>query len=198
MKNHVYPFLLLIVTLFSCSSKKLTTQYYYQNKDMLAKIEGSYSKLYKEKAFKIAFTDKYFQTISLEIITDTLTYVYEFGLGENRIKDSLYRYGLDTLQTMELIRNMRSIRCTWVNNFNYYVDEKKRSLIFISIKPVELKNLFSNKKYYVLTYFSQPQYFDKEGRLMANRRRRQMQKVNGEIFRRINDKVSYTISTNYR
>ena len=46
--------------------------------------------------------------------------------------------------------------------------------------------------------FSQKQYYDKEGRLVNNRKQRQLQKLNGEIFKRINDRVSYTVSSTYR
>ena len=184
--------------LYSCSPKIISTKYYEQNKDVLDKIEQSYSRLYQQKPFTVAYTDKYFQTISLEIITDSLKYIYEFGLNENRMIDSLKKYELDMPAVLELTRLMRSIRCTWVNNFEQYIDGKKKSLIFISIKPVGLNGFFSNKRYYILTYFSQPQYYDSEGRLLDNRKRRQLQRLNGEIFRRINDKVSYTISSNYR
>ena len=195
--NYIF-FVFSAVILYSCSPKTISTKYYEQNKDVLDKIEDSYSRLYQQKPFTVAFTDRYFQTISLEIITDSLKYIYEFGLHEKRIKDSLEKYGMDMAGTLELIRQMRSIRCTWVNNFDHYVDGKKRSLIFISIKPTALNSIFSKKKYYTLTYFSQPQYYDKDGRLLNNRKQRQLQRLNGEIFRRINDKVSYTISSNYR
>ncbi len=176
----------------------IATQYYEQHKDVLDQIEESYAKLYSKKPFNVAFTDRYFQTISLEILTDSVKYIYEFGLYEKRIKDSLRKYDLDIAGTLELIREMRSIRCTWVNNFDHYVDGKKKLLIFMSIKPVGLNGFFSKKRYYILTYFSQPQYYDQQGRLLADRKQRQLQKLNGELFRRINDKVSYTVSSNYR
>lgn len=197
--KRLLPYILLIAVFgTSCSSKIIPTRYYEENKDVLDRIEESYSKLYKQKAFTLGFSDKYFQTISLEIITDSLKYVYEFGLEEKRIKDTLLKYDFDVSGVTELAREMRSIRCTWIDNFDHYVDGKKKSLIFISIKPVGLGGFFSKKKYYILTYFSQPQYYDKDGRLLDNRKQRQLQKLNGEIFRRINDKVCYTISSNYR
>ena len=189
---------LLAGLLNSCSPKLISTKYYEQNKEVLDRIEESYANLYQQKPFTIAFTDKDFETISLEIITDSLKYIYEFGLHETRIKDSLTKYDLDVGAVMELIREMRSIRCTWVNNFDHYVNGEKKSLIFMSIKPVGLNNFFSKKRYYILTYFSQPQYYDMSGRLLDDRKQRQLQRLNGEIFRRINDKVSYTISSNYR
>ena len=201
MKNKISaPICLMVITvlLFSCSAKNISTGFYYQNKKVLDAIQTSYKALYKEKPFTIAFTDKLFRTVSLEIITDTLTYIYEFEINEKRLSDTLYKYKIDAAATSRLIGLMASIHCTWINNFDYYVDEKKQSLIFISIKPVASHSHFSEKKYYILTYYSQPQHFDSEGRLLDKRKLRRLRKINGEIFRRINDKVCYTISSEFR
>lgn len=182
----------------ACSPRNISEKYYFQHKDVIDQIEESYSTLYKHKPFTVAFSDKYFQLITMEIKTDSLTYVYSFGLHEKRIRDSMHKYGLKVPETLELIRKMRSIRCTWVNHFIHYEEGAKKTLIFISIKPTSLNSLFSSKKYYILTYFSQPQYYDKAGRLLDDRKQRQLQKLNGEVFKRINDSVCYTISSNYR
>ena len=184
--------------LHSCSPKNISTKYYVQNKTTLDNIEQSYSKLYKQNPFIVGFTDKNFEDISLEIITDSLTYIYDFKINEKRLADSLLKYNLNSTAITELINKMRSIRCTWVNNFDYYVDTVKKSLVFLSIKPVGLSRPFSNKKYYIITYFSQKQYYNKEGKLVNNRKQRQLQKLNGEVFKRINDRVSYTVSSTYR
>ena len=195
----IYLIILLAAgTLFSCSPKIISTKYYTQNKTTLDHIEQSYTKLYKQKPFLVGFTDKDFDKLSLEIITDSLTYIYDFKTTEKRLSDTLLKYDLNNAAILELIAQMRSIRCTWINNFDYYVDGEKKSLVFLSIKPVGLSGPFSNKKYYIITYFSQKQYYDKEGRLVNNRKQKQLQKLNGEVFKRINDKVSYTVSSTYR
>ncbi len=182
----------------SCSSKNITSNYYYQNEKVLDRIEESYKKLYLEQPFTIAFTDRGFETISLEIITDTLSYIYQFEINEKRLTDTLVTYHLNETKILELIRQMKSIRCTWVNKLDYYVDEKKNTLILISIKPVALNAPFSYKKYYTLTYFPQPQYFDSAGQLLDKRKVRRLRKISGEIFKRINDRVCYTVSGNFR
>lgn len=184
--------------LTACSPKNISEKYYFQHEKVLDKIEESYKDLYKERPFTIAFTDKRFKTISIEIITDSLTYIYDFDIAEKRITDTLLKYQLNASKISTLITQMQSIRCAWVNNFEYYVEEKKNSLIFMSIKPVALKALFSYHKYYILTYFSQPQQFDEKGRLLDQRELRRLRKINGEIFNRINDKVCYTISGTFR
>lgn len=188
----------LVVLLISCSSKNFSTKYYYQNEKVLDRIEETYKTLYAQEPFAIAFTDKKLRTISLEINTDTLSYIYEFDVNEPRLTDTLVKYNLKAPKVLELIKEMQSIRCTWINNFDYYVDEKKNSLIFMSIKPVALNAPFSYKKYYILTYFSQPQYFDSAGNLLDKKKLRRLRKIKGEVFKRINDKVCYTISGNFR
>ncbi|HAO46265.1 MAG TPA: hypothetical protein PLZ45_11950 [Ferruginibacter sp.] len=184
--------------LFSCSPKNISSRYYYENENVLDKIEESYKQLNQLAPFTAGFTDRNFENVSLEIITDTLSYVYEFGVNEPRLLDTLTRYHPKPARVMELLNRMRSIRCTWIRSLDYYVDEKKNTLIFMSIKPVALKAPLSYHKYYVLTYYQQPQYYDSEGRLLDKRTLRRLRKINGEVFHRINDKVCYTISGNFR
>jgi hypothetical protein len=200
LKNKLLYFILITAAGFihSCSPRDISTKYYEQNKTTLDHIGESYMKLYKQKPFIIGFTDKNFETISLEIITDSLTYIYDFGINEKRLSDSLVKYNLNNTAILELINEMHAIRCTWVNNFDYYLEGEKKSIVYLSIKPVGLSRPLSNKKYYIITYFSQKQYYDKKGRLVNNRKQRQLQELNGEIFKRINDKVCYTISSTYR
>ena len=184
--------------LFSCSPKNISTKYYYENEKVLDSMEESYKALYHKGPFNLSFTDRDFKIISLEIITDTLSYIYEFGIDEKRISDTLTAYHLNAQKVNMLIKQMHDIRCTWINHSDYYVDEKKQTMILMSIKPFALKSLFSYAKYYVLTYFPQPQYFDSEGRLLDKRKLRRLRKINGEVFKRINNKVCYSITGHFR
>ena len=184
--------------IFSCSPKNISTKYYYQHEKVLDKIEESYKNLSKQYNFTVGFTSRDFKTLSVEFITDTLSYIYEFAVNEPRLIDTLLKFHLDAPKVVALIQQMQSIRCTWIKNFYYYLDEKKKSMIFMSIKPVALKAPFSYSKFYVLTYFPQPQYFDSAGQLLDKRKLRTLRKINGDIFKRINSKVCYTISGNFR
>src|ERR1043165_1890285 len=123
----------------SCSPKNISSKYYYQHEKVLDRIEETYKKLYQQKPFTIAFTDKKFNELSLEIITDTLKYIYQFDINEPRLTDTLVAYQLPAAMVIELIQLMRTIRCTWINKLDYYVDEKKNTMIFMSIRPVALK-----------------------------------------------------------
>ncbi len=184
--------------LFSCSHKNISKKYYYKNEKVLDRIEESYKNIYQQAPFNLGFTARDFKTIQVEIITDTLSYIYEFGLNEARLTDTLIKYHLNAAKIIDLIQQMHTIRCTWINHSDYYVDKKKHSLILMSIKPLALKVPFSYSRYYVLSYFPQPQYFDSEGQLLDKRKLKVLRKINGEIFKRINNKVCYTISGNFR
>jgi hypothetical protein len=184
--------------LFSCSPKNISSKYYYQHEKVLDRIEESYKALYPQGPFNVGFTDRDFRTLSLEIITDTLSYIYEFDIGETRLQDTLAACRLDAAKISTLINQMHDIRCTWINYTDYYVDGKKQTMILMSVKPVALKSAFSYVRYYVLTYFPQPQYFDSEGRLLDKRKLRRLRKINGEVFKRINNKVCYSITGHFR
>lgn len=191
-------FLIIGSLLVSCSSKNISTKYYYENNKVLDNIESTYKELYQQQPFNIAFTDRHFKTVSVEIITDTLSYIYEFEVIEQRLRDTLVKFNFNAPKVVELIQQIQSVHCTWINSYNYYVDEKVNSLIFMSIKPKALSSPFSYKKYYILTYFKQPQYFDSEGRLLDKKKLRRVREINGEIFKRINNRVCYTVSGKFR
>jgi hypothetical protein len=181
----------------SCTSLNITN-YYHRHHYTLDGMEQTFQKAYRQKPFSIEFTDRPFDHVSLELITDTLTYIYEFAVGEPRLQDTLLKYGYDTAAINNLVTNMRSMECTWINNLDYYAEDTRHSLVYISLWPKRFTSPFVNKKYYILTYFSQPQYFDADGDLMAGRRLRHIRKINGETFRKINAKVCYTISAQFR
>ncbi len=161
-------------------------------------MEQVYQKAYRTKPFSIEFTDRPFHHVSLELMTDSLTYIYEYMVGEPRMQDTLLKYGYDTLAINQLITGMQSMECTWINHLDYYADTTRHSLIYISLWPRIFNSPFVNKKYYILTYFSQPQYFDGNGNLMTGRRLRRIRKINGEVFKKINDRVCYTVSAQFR
>jgi hypothetical protein len=190
-------FFIVLVQATSCTSLNITN-YYRKNQSALDSIEQVFRRTYHKKPFSIEFTDRPFDRLSLELITDTLTYIYEYRIGEPRMQDTLLKYGYDTAAINQLVADMRGMEITWINNLDYYTEENKHSLIYISLWPRAFNSPFVNRKYFILTYFQQPQYFDSDGRLLVGRRLRRIRKINADVFRRINDKVCYTISDRFR
>lgn len=197
--SHSIVLFCIIGLLSSCTSRKVFfANYYHENEKTLTVIEQSYRKLYDQKRFSVGFTDFSFNDISLEIITDSIKYIYEFETKEPRFQDTLNKYSLPAQGITELIRQMQSIQCTWINNLDYYIDNQKKSLVFMSIKPLAFHLPFTPKKYYILTFYSQSQYYDKEGNLLAGKKLRKLRKINNDVFMRVNDRVAFTKSDQYR
>jgi hypothetical protein len=168
---HIISVLSLCWLLASCTSSKIfSTDYYNKHEKTLTEIEQSYKKLYEQNRFSVGFTDRSFNDISLEIYTDSIKYIYEFSINEPRFLDTLKKFDLPAQGIVDLINKMKSIQCIWVNNLDYYI----------------------------LTFYSQPQYFDEQGRLLSTRRQRKLRKINDDIFHRINDKVCYAVSERFR
>lgn len=200
-RNDIFIFLIASISFVSCTvSKTYPKEYYEQHRVKMHEMEKQYGKITGQKLISLAFMDLDYNDISLEMKTDTVRYIYEFKYGEKRINDSLLKYGYDTILTQHLIKNMRSIGCSWINTLDYYADGKKKLLIFMSapVKQVSFFPLLQKRKYYLFHFYEQPQYYDEEGRLLEKRKLRKLRKVSGEVFWRINDKVCYTVSEKFR
>lgn len=182
----------------SCSTKIISTNIYQEQKENLDNIERRYEKLNPKNQFSLAFTDKKFNIVSLEMITDTLTRIYEFNVNEQRLADTLIKYNYDTAGIYYLIRKMRETKVTWINSFDYYVADLPQQLIILSLKPVTIRYIFSPPKYIALTYFRTAQFFDEKGRLLDSRRTKQVRKIKGQVFYKITDRICYTITDKYR
>ena len=182
----------------SCSTKIISTNIYQEHKENLDNIERRYEKLNPTNHFSLAFTDKKFSILSLEMITDTLTRIYEFNVTEKRLADTLIKFNYDTAGIYYLIKKMQQSKVTWVNSFDYYVNDQPQQLIILSIKPVTIRYIFSPPKYVALAYFRTNQSFDEKGRLLDNRRTKQVRKIKDQVFYRITDRICYTITDKYR
>lgn len=184
--------------LSSCSTKIVSNNYYQQNKISVDNIENRYEKLNAAKPFALAFTDKRSNVISIEMISDSLTRIYEFNVNEKRLSDSLLKYNYDAGAINELIKKMQQTKVTWVNSVDYYVNDQPQQLIYLSIKPVTIRYLFSPPKYIALGYFRTAQTFDEKGRLLDGRRTKRIRKIKGQTFYKITDRICYTITEKYR
>ena len=189
--------LLGVILSSSCTTLNIKN-YYHHHRPTLDSIEETFRQACQAKPFSIEFTDRSFDRVSLGLITDTLTYIYEYGVGESRLQDTLIKYGYDPIPIRWLIGHMQKMNCTWIDRLDYYGDTARHSLVYISLWPRSFDKPFVNKQYYILTYFQQPQYFDSEGRLLTGRRMHHIRKINAEVYRRINDKVCYTTSGRFR
>lgn len=181
----------------SCATTSMV-KYYNENHKQLDIIQQSYKEIYARKPFTIEFTDKSYQHIFLELLTDSIKYIYEFDVKETRLNDTLIKFNLPPASVMNLINRMQSIECKWLSNLDYYTEGKKNTLVFLSVKTKDFRWFFTPQKYYIMTYYIQPQYYDSQGRLLDGRSRRRLRELNGDVFKRVNARVAYTISQRFR
>lgn len=193
-------FCLLIIALVMVSScaTQYTTAYYRKNSATVNSIHNQYRNLYAEKPFSVEFQDKSFNFISLEIILDTIRYIYRFRLDESNLADTLNRYKFNTAGIVGLLEDMRSIQCTWINKMDFYVNRQKEFMIYLSVREKKLDSWLKPEKYYTIAFFNQPQQFDKRGRLIATSRSINPMKINNAVYRKITDKIGYAITENFR
>lgn len=193
------PIVVIVLSLLSsCSTKIVSNNYYQQYKTRVDHIESRYEKLNAAKPFAIAFTDKKLNIISIEMISDSLTRIYEFNVNEKRLSDSLLQYNYDTSGIKDLIKKMQQTKVTWINSVDYYVNDQPQQLIYLSIKPITVRYLFSPPKYIALGYFRTPQSFDENGRLLDGRRTKRVRRIKDQVFYKITDRICYTITEKYR
>ena len=136
--------------------------------------------------------------ISIEIHTDSIKYIYNFKLDEPFLQDTLRKYDFDIKAMNHLISDMQKTHCTWINNLDYYERREKKDLVFLSVRDKKLDAFLSSEKYFTLVFFEQKQPVDEKGRLLDNDDRKKKRRINGEIFRRINDKVFYAVTGHFR
>jgi len=202
MNNPAVCWLVAAVLLFSsCTvSRVYPRSYYEQHKETLHETESLYHNATKSKQLAIAFNDLDYTDISLELKTDTVRYIYDFTYGEKRMNDTLHKFGYDSTLVQKIVKNMRTMKSTWINTMDYYEGGEKELLLFISapVKQFSLLPLLQKRKYYLYNFYKQPQYYDEQGRLLDKKKLKQLRKINSEIFWRITDKVCYTVSGKFR
>jgi len=154
--------------------------------------------LYDKSPFALELNNKKPIRIGMEIHTDSVKYIYSFGMDEPFLLDTLYKYQFDVKAMSELINDMQKAHCTWITNLDYYEKRQKKFLVFISVRDKKLDAFLRSEKYFTLVFFDQAQPFDEKGRLLDNEDPGRIRKINDSVFRRINDKVYYAISGNFR
>ena len=180
------------------AGRQFPGNYYFQHEQAIIAIEKQYAQLTSKRLISLGFTDGAFRHVLTEMKTDSIRYVYEFNLSDPSFADTLTKYGYNAATCMSLLQHMKAIKCTWINKLDYYTDKEAKLLTFMSIRNNVRTSPFSPEKYFILTFYQQPQYYDENGVLLDRRNLRRARKVNNEIFYRINEKVCYTVSAKFR
>lgn len=197
-KHTIYTCLLAVILLAGSCASKFTGNYYRKNSVTINSIYEQYNKLYFERPFSIGFKDRTFNYISLEILKDTIRYIYTFRLDEQNLADTLDKHQFNTAAVINMIHDMQTIRCTSINKMDFYVNRQKEYMIYLSVREQKLNSLLKPEKYYTIAFFSKPQQFDALGRLKATASSTYPMKVNNALYRKITDRICYAITENFK
>ena len=183
----------------SCSSSgKFTRTYYQQHEQAFVSIKSRFKDLYNDKPFSLALRNKAFSEIELEIITDSMKYIYRFDIDEPRLTDTLLQYRFNAPAMLQLARDMQAVHCTWITNLDYYENREEKYLVFLSVRHRQLKAFLRPEKYFTLAFFDRPQRFDQQDRLLDAQDQKNLRRINGVLFRKINSRVCYSLSPYFR
>jgi hypothetical protein len=187
----------VVFTAFSCTPK-LTANVYRKDRTTFNSIYNQYKKLSADRPFSVEYKDRNFNQISLEIIKDTIRYIYKFRLDEKNLADTLDKYQFNTAEVVSMIQDMRTVHCTWINKMDYYVDRARKSIIYMSVREKRLDSWLKAEKYYTIAFFEDRQYYDNRGRLVEKPGDSTPMRINYALYRRITDHVCYAITENFR
>ncbi|MET0635405.1 MAG: hypothetical protein ABWZ25_05230 [Chitinophagaceae bacterium] len=185
--------------LISCNhSRKFTQNYYKENQSTIQSIRNRFNAIYDQQPFSLELKDKYLQRIGLEIITDSIKYIYAFNVNESNLVDTLRKYRFDIESMGKLIVDMQRAHCTWITNLDYYENREKKELLFLSVRHKALEVFLKPEKYFTLALFNQPQPVDEKKRLLDKESVNQLRKINGKVYRSINPEIFYAVTDSYR
>jgi hypothetical protein len=196
---YIVSALAVLFSTISCSySKEFPRTYYAENSEVLQSIKQRYKQNYNQHPFSLEIRDKAFEQLGLEMILDTIRYIYSFQIKDPSLADTLHRYGYKARDVLELIHDMQQVQCTWLNNLDYYENLEKKYLVFLSIRHRKLESVWRKDRYFTLAFFDTPQPFDEKGRLLDRKNRKQLRKINGAVFYKIDDRTGYALTTHFR
>ncbi len=191
--------MILVAVTSSCThARKFTETYYAENEQTLKSIRSNYEHMYDAHPFSLELKDPFLDRIGLEIITDSIKYIYAFRLTEPFLVDTLRKYHFDTKAFGDLVLDMQRAHCTWITNLDYYENYERKELMFISVRHQSLKQFLKPEKYFTLAFFQDEQPVDEKQRLLDKDGKPQLRKINDKVYRRINPAVFYALTENYR
>jgi hypothetical protein len=149
--------------LSSCaaSKEKKTGKYYFENEQAIQEIISIYKGLYKHQPFSLGFSDRSYEHIGMDIITDTVRYAIDNLQSMQIFREAVYAFEYDTVEIRKLYKKMYDIKCIWIGTSDIYYKGKREDVIFMTFRSVRFGNPFMDRKYYTLVIFD-PRFINAE------------------------------------
>jgi len=173
----------------SCAMKveRKSASYYLKHKQEITDILNNYHALYNKQPFSCGFTDRSYKYFVMQIMTDTVRYIYNTELNKATLYKAVKLVRYDTARLSLMMNQMKNIKLLWMDKTSFWVNEKEEIVTFLSFKSVAVEQPFTENKYYILLFTDQ--------RLDIPELRERLKK--GDLAR-IEDKVYFMIGNQYR
>jgi hypothetical protein len=145
----------------AASKEKKTDKYYFEHEQEIQEIISLYKSLYKHQPFSLGFSDRSYEHIGMDIITDTVRYAIDNLQSMQIFREAVYAFEYDTVAIRNLYRKMYDIKCIWVGTTDIYYKGEKEDVIFLTFRSVRFGNPFLDRKYYTLVIFD-PRFINAE------------------------------------
>lgn len=180
---------ILVAFLASCASTstRKTADYYRQNEQAIKEIRKLYDTLYRQQPFASGFTDKSCKYYVLQVMTDTLRYIFDTEHNERKLYETVLRFQYDTAMLRQLAMKMKTLKCLWLARAPVYSETKSDTVEYLSFKSVSVDKPFEENKYYVLIFLDH-QIVSPEAEARVRK---------GDLVK-IDELVYFTIGSKYR
>jgi hypothetical protein len=177
-------FLFIIVLLYSCaaSREKKSAKYYFENEKSIQEILKLYKDQYRIQPFSLGFSDRSYDHIGVDIITDTVRYALHNRQNMDLFREAVYAFKYDTVALRKMYYKMFDIGCIWVGTADYYYKGKQEEVVFLSFRSVRFGNPFLDRKYYHLVLFDPRLINDETNKLIEDAG---FKRVKNEIYFKI-------------
>jgi hypothetical protein len=181
-------YITLMAALFSscaASKEKKTDKYYYENEKDILEIVSLYKGLFNHQPFSLGFSDRSYDHIGMDIITDTVRYAVDNLQSMDKFREAVYLFKYDTVSIRKLYLKMYAIRCIWVGTTEIFYKGQKEDVMYLTFRSVRFGSPFLDRKYYTLAIFD-PRFINEETDRLI--REAGYKKVKNEIYFNIIEK----------
>jgi hypothetical protein len=140
----------------AAGKKRKSANYYREHKSSLDSLRSLYDELYHHQAFSAGFTDKSYKYFVMEVITDTVRYIYNTEKNQPQVIEMISKFQYDKEKIRRFGELMKANECLWLSKSSFYANEKRETVTYLSFKSAATDRPFVENKYYVLIFMDHP------------------------------------------
>jgi hypothetical protein len=140
----------------TASSKRKSASYYKEHKTSLDSLRLLYDELYQHQAFSAGFTDKSYKFFVMEVVTDSVRYIYNTEKNQPQVVDLIKKFAFNEQKISRFGALMHQNECLWLSKASFYVQDRRETITYLSFKAAVENRPFVENKYYILLFMDHP------------------------------------------